>query len=79
MGVLTMLKLGARWAESLTDRAETGMGYQVVSIYLMDGRCFDRVVVVGGLISSVSGSPEIPFSDEEIARIVVTHDKLPRP
>lgn len=79
MGVLTMLQLGARWAESLTDRAETGMGYQVVSIYLKDGRCFDRVVVVGGLISSVSGSQEIPFSDEEIARIVVTHDKLPRP
>jgi hypothetical protein len=55
------------------------MGYQVVSVYLKDGRRFDRVVVVGGLISSVSGSQEIPFSEEEIARIVVTHDKLPRP
>jgi hypothetical protein len=79
MGVLTMLQLGARWAESLADQAETGMGYHVVSIYLKDGRCFDRVVLIGGLISSVSGSQEIPFSEEEIARIVVTHDKLPGP
>lgn len=71
-----MLKLGARWAEYLADEAETGMGYQVVSIYLKDGRSFDRVALVGGIISNVSGSQEIPFSEEEIARIVVTHDKL---
>lgn len=74
-----MLQLGAKWAELLADQAETGMGYHVVSIYLKDGRCFDRAVLIGGIISSVSGSHEIPFSEEQIARIVVTHDKLRSP
>jgi hypothetical protein len=37
------------------------MGYQVVSIVLEDGRRFDQVAVVEGLIAEVRGHKEIPF------------------
>ena len=48
------------------------MGYQVVSITLRDGRRFDNVTVVGGIISRLPAVSEW-FSDEEIEDIVVTH------
>jgi len=54
---------------------ETGMGYQIVSIFLRDGRRFDRVTVVGGIITEVNGQKQIPFEEEEIADIKVTHGK----
>ena len=69
-----MLKLTAKWVETLVSQPETGMGYQVASVYLKDGRQFDRVVIVDGVITSIFGSAAIPFTEEEIHRIVVTHD-----
>ena len=54
---------------------ETGMGYQIVSVFLRDGRRFDRVTVVGGRITEVDGKKQIPFGEEEIADIKVTHGK----
>jgi hypothetical protein len=70
-----MLALGARWVPILGAEPETGMGYQVATVHLEDGRVFDRVVIVGGAITSIRGESRIPFDESEIRRIVVTHDK----
>jgi len=51
------------------------MGYQVVSVILQDGRRFDQTAVVGGVISEIRGLDEIPFTESEIAQIILTHDK----
>ena len=70
-----MLILGARWAKTLASQPETGMGYQIATILLKDGRKFDRVMIVEGRITSIANSEDIPFSEEQIAQIIVTHDK----
>ena len=51
------------------------MGYQIATILLKDGRKFDRVMIVEGRITSIANSEDIPFSEEQIAQIIVTHDK----
>jgi hypothetical protein len=51
------------------------MGYSYVSVFLRDGRRFDRVCIVGGTISSIDGSAEIPFSEADITEIRVTHER----
>ena len=51
------------------------MGYQVASVLLKDGRRFDQVVIVEGYLTRIKGIKDIPFSEEEIQDIVVTHDK----
>lgn len=76
------LPLSARWAPRLTSQAETGMGYWVTRVVLKDGRTFDRTVIVGGIISSIRNTdgtplPKIPFVEDDIADIVVTHEKWP--
>ena len=69
-----MLQLGDRWADVLARERESGMGYQVVTIRLKDGRRFAGVTVVGGVINRVAGAETIPFAEGDIERIVVTHD-----
>ena len=70
-----MILLTGKWAAGLAAKPETGMGYQVVSIRLKDGQKFDQVVVVQGQISGIRGRKDIPFSEDQIAEIEVTHDK----
>jgi hypothetical protein len=70
-----MIKLSDRWAKILVSQPETGMGYQIASVYLKDGRRFDRVSIVEGIIASINGGRDIPFAESEIERIVVTHEK----
>ena len=70
-----MIALSDKWAKVLVPQPETGMGYQIVSVYLKDGRRFDHVVIVGGTISSIKGDSIIPFQESDIDKIVVTHDK----
>jgi hypothetical protein len=72
-----MIKLSTRWAPDLVSQGETGMGYQCASVYLKNGQCFEQVVIVGGLITSIKDDPNIPFGESDIERIVVTHDKPP--
>ena len=43
-----MIALSARWASELASKAETGIGYQVVTIFLKDGRRYEQVVVIEG-------------------------------
>jgi len=54
---------------------ETGMGYQVVSVILKNGNRFDQVTVVEGQITQLRGRKDIPFTEDQIAEIVLTHDK----
>ena len=70
-----MFPLSKKWYEKLSSQGETGMGYQIVSVVLTDGQRFDQVVVDSGYITKVRGRKDIPFSEEDIADITVTHDK----
>ncbi len=70
-----MLTLSNKWAPILVSQPETGMNYQIASVFLKDGRRFDRVVIVGGYITKIGESEKIPFSDKEIDRIIVNHGK----
>jgi hypothetical protein len=70
-----MIVLSSKWAEVLASQPETGMGYQVARVRTRDGRTFARVVIIGGIISSVQDCRDVPFSEEDIDEIVVTHDK----
>jgi len=70
-----MLRLSDRWGPVLTSHPETGMGFQVVSIILKNGMRYDQAIVESGVITRIQGRTEIPFSEDEISDIVVTHDK----
>ena len=70
-----MITLSTSWGPKLVARGETGMGYQIASVVLKDGKRFDQVVIVGAYITKIRGIKDIPFSEEDIAEIVVTHDK----
>jgi hypothetical protein len=70
-----MIELSAKWVAELIDKPETGMGYQIVSVVLTDGRRFDQVGVIDGRITGIRGLDDIPFTADEIAQIILTHDK----
>jgi hypothetical protein len=67
--------LSREWASRLRVLPETGMGYQVVSVTLNDGRKFEQVVIDSGFITRVRGYTDIPFAASDITEITVTHDK----
>ena len=74
-----MLALSGKWVPFLTSQPETGMGFQVVSIHLCDGRTFEDVVIDSGYITRIGHSLNIPFMESDIEKITVTHgSKLPR-
>lgn len=70
-----MLALSDKWAPILISQPETGMGYQLASVFLRDGRKFDHVMIVGGYITKIGTSVDIPFAESDIKRIVVNHGK----
>jgi len=70
-----MLNIPDKFAKELVSQPETGMGYQIVNIILKDGRQFNQVVVVGGIITKIRGMDKIPFKEDEIDQIIVTHEK----
>jgi hypothetical protein len=69
-----VLRLSERWREFLLSQPETGMGYQIVSVVLRNGRRYDCVVVVDGCIAEIRGDQEIPFGVGDIEEMIVTHD-----
>lgn len=71
----TTLELSNKWAPVLIGQPETGMGYQITTVILKDGRRFPNVTIAGGIVTEVAGHGDIPFRDEEIADIVITHGK----
>ena len=70
-----MITLSSKWATELASKPETGMGYQVVSVVLNDGKKFDQVAIVEGRITEIRGRTDIPFAENDIAEIILTHDK----
>jgi hypothetical protein len=70
-----MLELTKRWAPVLTSQPETGMGYQIATIVLKDGRRFAKSVIVGGCITKIADKNEIPFVESDIESIVVDHGR----
>jgi hypothetical protein len=59
--------------EHLKRGVETGIGYQIVSVELKDGRCFDQVVVSECCIIEVRGYAEIPFAPHDVASVHINH------
>jgi len=65
-----------RIAEFLKSQPETGMGYQIVTVKMKDGKEFERVQVLDARdIGTVDGMTDIPFNPYDIESVVVTHDK----
>jgi hypothetical protein len=63
-------------ARDLRQHKETGLGYQVVSVQLKDGRSFDQVVVSEGCVIAVRGyADEVPFRLDEVATVKVNHKR----
>jgi len=72
-----IMQLPLKWTAHLRDQPESGMSYQIITIVLNDGRRFERVPYCAGYID-LTGLPSywrVPFSENEISTIVVTHDK----
>jgi nucleosome binding factor SPN SPT16 subunit len=69
------LKLSDKWAPVFVSQPETGLDYQIVTVILKDGRTFEQAVHSGGHISRVRGYTSVPFKEEQIEDIIVTHDK----
>lgn len=59
--------------DQLRQEHETGIGYQVVSVELKDGRRFDQVVASECCIIEVRGYKEIPFAPDDVATVIVNH------
>ena len=59
--------------DDLKRSEETSIGYQIISVELKDGTCFDQVVASEGCIIEVRGYKEIPFAPEQIASVIVNH------
>jgi len=70
-----MLQLSNKWGSSLVSKPETGMGYQIASVILKSGVRYDQVVIESGFITRIRKYKTIPFKEEDIAEIIVTHDK----
>ena len=70
-----MVNLSRKWAEWLSANSETGMGYQVATVVLLNGKIFNQVVIVEGRITQIRGLSDIPFTQYQIADIILTHDK----
>jgi hypothetical protein len=74
-----MIVLNEYWKDYLMHQPETGMGYQIASVRLVDGRSFDNVMIVDGSIYEVDGSSEIPFSSvNDIDEIKVVSGLSPK-
>lgn len=62
--------------EFLKTQPETGMGYQIVTARMRDGRQYERVLILDAQsIETVDGKTDIPFNPYEIESVIVTHDK----
>ncbi len=60
-------------ADDLRRQRETGPGYQVVSVTLRDGKCFEQVVTSEGCVIHVRGHRDVPFAPDDVASVSVNH------
>ena len=71
-----MIRLSDKWATYLVNQPETGMDYCVASVILKNGTRYNQVLIVHcTLLTQIRTYFEIPFREEDIAEIIVTHDK----
>ena len=70
-----LVPIPPRFVDDLKRDEETGIGYQVISVELINGRSFDQVATSEGCIIEVRGYTEIPFSAEDIASVSVNHKR----
>jgi hypothetical protein len=68
-----LVPIPSRFVAQLKREAETGIGYQVVSVVLKDGRSFDQVATSEGCIIEVRGYKEIPFAPDDVSALTVNH------
>jgi hypothetical protein len=68
-----IVPIPSSFVDHLKRAGETGIGYQVVSVELRDGRKFDQVVTSEGCVIEVSWYKEIHFSPDEVASVNVNH------
>jgi hypothetical protein len=70
-----MIQLSRKWTQQLITQPEAGMGYQIATVVLADGRRFERVIIDSGYITRIKDVVGIPFTEAEIQDIIVTNDK----
>ena len=71
-----MKELPQKWSDFLRGQPETGMGYQVISVTLNDGRSIEDIAVVEShIISEVRGQIDVSFDPNDITAVQVTHRK----
>jgi hypothetical protein len=70
-----LIPIPSGFIDQLKRTSETGIGYQIVSVELKDGRFFDQVLASEGCIIEVRGYKEIPFAPDEVASVIVTHQR----
>lgn len=70
-----LVPIPIRFVDQLKRAEETGLGYQVVSVELKDGRSFDQVATSEGCIIEVRGYKEIPFAAEDVASVSINHKR----
>lgn len=68
-------QFSGKWAETVRHLDETGMGYTVVAVKLVDRRQFDQVLIDSGNLTRVRRLPDIPFVEDDIATIRETGAK----
>jgi len=70
------MELPQKFIDELILKSETGMGYQIATVVLNNGRQYQQVVILEcHVITSIKGLDNIPFSSDEIAQIILTHAK----
>jgi len=74
--VIPGLQLPAKFCQELVTQPETGMGYQIATVILNDGRQYRQAVILEcHMITSIRGINTVPFSSGDIAQIILTHEK----
>lgn len=69
-----LMRLSDRWALELRDEPETGMGYQIATVILKDGRRLPNTAIIDcTYIGAVDCTRGPPFSESDIASIIVDH------
>jgi len=76
MRVIASVRLSKFLSDFLVSQPETGMGYQICTVELVDGRKFPGVTIQNcEFITRVAGERSIPFTGRDIKKVIVTHDK----
>jgi hypothetical protein len=70
-----LIPIPSGFLDQMKRAGETGIGYQVVSVELKDGRYFDQVATSEGCMLEVRGHAEIPFATNDVVSVTVNHKR----